>query len=55
MNTKLLKRARKLWSNPYAPTHTNRHNQLQWARSVHRLGDKWLLAKHVQRKDEGGQ
>lgn len=50
MNTKLLKMARRLWDTDYAPTEINRRNQLKWARSVHRLGDKWLLATYVQKK-----
>lgn len=50
MNVKLLKMARQLWDVDYVPTEVNRRNQLMWARSVHRLGDKWLLAKHVQKK-----
>ena len=41
MNTKLLRRVRKLYS--------NRSYQRQWARSIRRLGDNWLLAKEVQR------
>ena len=49
MKTKLLKMARRLWDVDHAPTELNRRNQLAWARSVHRLGDKWLLAKYVQR------
>jgi len=51
MPTAMLARARRLWSNPTAPAHINRHNQLAWARSVARLGDRWLLAKHVERKE----
>ena len=42
MNVKLLSMARKLWD--------NRRYQRQWARSVHQLGDKWLLAKYVEKK-----
>jgi len=49
MNTKLLKHARELWNVPYVPRETNRTNALKWARSVARLGDRWLLAKQVQR------
>ena len=29
----------------------NRHNQRQWVKSIRHLGDKWLLATPVQRKD----
>lgn len=50
MNTKLLKMARRLWDADHVPTYLNRRNQLLWARSVHRLGDKWLLAKYVEKK-----
>lgn len=50
MNVKLLKMARRLWDVDYASAEINRRNQLMWARSVHRLGDKWLLAKYVQKK-----
>ena len=49
MNTSLLRKARALWSNPEAPKELNRHNQRAWARSVSRLGDRWLLAKHIAR------
>lgn len=51
MNTRLLSRARALWANPIAPAHIQRHNARQWARSVARLGDKWLLAQPVQRRE----
>jgi hypothetical protein len=50
VNTKLLKIARRLWNADHAPTVVNRNNQLKWARAVHRLGDKWLLATYVQKK-----
>lgn len=50
MRTKLLKLARRLWDVDYAPREVNRRNQREWARSVHRLGDKWLLATYVQKK-----
>ena len=46
---KLARQAIRLYSNPYAPKRINRHNQRAWLRSVQFLGDKWLLAKKVQR------
>jgi len=52
MNTKLLGAARKLWNVDYVSNKVNRCNQLKWARAVHRLGDKWLLATYVQKKIE---
>jgi hypothetical protein len=51
MNTKMLKHVRTLFNTEGVPAHTNRHNQRQWVKSIRHLGDKWLLAKHVQRKD----
>lgn len=36
-------KARELWPNS---TYSQRH----WLRSVYRLGDKWLLAKQVERR-----
>jgi hypothetical protein len=54
MKTKLLKMTRRLWdaqTNPWTTRELNRANQLKWARAVAMLGDKWLFAKHVQRKD----
>ena len=44
MNTKLLTLARANYSSPYVDRATNRRNQLAWARSVHALGDHWMLA-----------
>lgn len=45
----LARQAIRLYSNPRAPKHINRHNQRAWIRSVQFLGDKWLLAKKVGR------
>lgn len=39
---KLRRKARELWS--------NEHYQRAWLRSVLMLGDKWLLAKKVERR-----
>lgn len=50
MNTTVLRHVRQLFNVPDVPTRTNRHNQRQWVRSVRRLGDKWLLAKPVERR-----
>lgn len=51
MNTKMLTHVRQLFNTQGVDKRINRHNQRQWVRSVRYLGDKWLLAKHVQRKD----
>lgn len=45
----LRRRARQLYNNALVPSTTNQHNQRKWVRSVLQLGDKWLLAKHVER------
>ena len=50
MNTKLLCMARKIWMRDDIPRQTARNYVRQWARSVHMLGDRWLLAQHQQRK-----
>ena len=50
MNTKLLTHVRRLFNSPDVARHVNRHNQRQWVRSIRFLGDRWLLAGHVQRK-----
>ncbi len=50
MNTQELRRkARQLYNNKLVPTEVNQHNQRKWVRSVLKLGDKWLLAKQVER------
>lgn len=51
MDTRMLKHVRELFNVECVPRHTNRHNQRQWVRSVRTLGDRWLLAQHVERKD----
>lgn len=51
MKTNVLKHVRQLFNTEGVDVRINRHNQRQWVRSVRHLGDKWLLAKPVQRKD----
>jgi len=51
MNTKYLTHARSLFATYDAPPSTIRRYQRQWVQSIRRLGDKWLLAHHVQRLD----
>jgi hypothetical protein len=50
MNTSMLKRARKHFTNDMAPRHVQRHNILSWVRSVRFLGPKWLIAAPTERK-----
>ena len=48
----LLRHARRLYSTPDVPAHTNKHNRRMWARSVALLGDRWLLAVPQGRVDQ---
>lgn len=48
-NVQLIKHALRLWNVPYVPRETNRANARKWIRSVQLLGDKWLLAKKIER------
>jgi len=50
MKIELLKTTRKLWNVDYMPRELNRANQLKWAQAVASLGDRWLLAKPVEKK-----
>jgi len=50
MNTTLLRKAREVWLRDDIPRATARNYVLQWARSVHQLGDRWLLARYIERK-----
>jgi hypothetical protein len=50
MNAKMLRHVRELWNSPLASREINRANRRKWIRSVRMLGDKWLLAKYVERK-----
>jgi hypothetical protein len=47
--TQLVKHALKLWNVPYVPKEVNRANARKWIASVERLGDRWLLAKKIER------
>lgn len=49
MNTKLLKRVRNYVSALDVPTESRRYYARQWVRSVRSLGDRWLVARPVQR------
>jgi hypothetical protein len=51
MNTKMLRHVRTLFNTEGVERHINRHNQRQWVRSIRFLGDKWLLATPVKRKE----
>ena len=49
MNTRYLKQVRRIFSQYDAPPEVIRSYQRQWVRSVRRLGDKWLVAKQIER------
>ena len=49
MNTAFLKRVRRLYGVDGVPAHIQRHNCRQWVKSIRFLGDKWLLAKQIER------
>jgi hypothetical protein len=51
MTTKLLKHTRELFKTYDVPEHVRRDYPRKWIRSIRLLGDKWLLAKHVTRKE----
>jgi hypothetical protein len=50
MNVTALRHVRQLFNVEHVPARINRHNQRQWVRSIRYLGDKWLLAKPVERR-----
>ena len=52
MNTRLLKQVRRIFASYDAPQSTIRSYQRQWVRSVRQLGDKWLVAKQIQRIEQ---
>lgn len=52
MNTRMLRRARQLFNSSWVPPEHNRSYQRQWIRQIRNLGDKWLLAKSVERRTD---
>lgn len=48
---KLIRRAIKNFPTTIAGKTTARSNQRKWLRSVELLGDKWILAKKVERRE----
>lgn len=50
MNSTMLRIARKHFCRDYIPVSTQRHNIRAWVRSLRILGDKWLLAQHINAK-----
>jgi hypothetical protein len=52
MNTRFLTHVRRIFASYDAPPETIRSYQRQWIRSVRHLGDKWLVAKQIQRVEQ---
>lgn len=46
----LLRQAVRIWRSEYATKEINRRNQVAWLRAVEKLGDKWLLARPVNKE-----
>ena len=49
MNIQVLRHVRQMFEGYYVDEQTKRSYQLKWVRSVRNLGDKYLLAKKVER------
>ena len=49
MNIKYLTKVRRIFASYDASPETIRYYQRQWVRSVRALGNKWLVARQVQR------
>lgn len=50
-NYQLAKRAVKLFTSEYVDKSINRANQRRWIAEMKAIGDKWLFAKPIQRKE----
>ena len=52
MNTSRLRQVRRAFPHqPNVPASTVRHNRRAWVRAVRGLGDKWLLAEPVAKRE----
>jgi hypothetical protein len=49
MKTHILIRVRRHFNSDLVPAHINRRNQRAWVRAVRMLGDRWLLARQMER------
>ena len=49
MNIQMLRHVRQLFQSYYVDEQTKRSYQRKWIKSVRNLGDKYLLAKKVER------
>jgi len=47
----LMRRAVALFNSEYVSRQQNKANRIAWLRSVQSLGDKWLLAKPINRSN----
>jgi hypothetical protein len=50
MNTHMFKRARRHFVHPMAPRNVQRANMRAWVAALRMLGDRWLLARPMDRR-----
>lgn len=50
MNTRMLKLVRQRFNSDLVSREVNRANQRKWARAMRHLGDRWVCAQPVQRR-----
>jgi len=48
----MLKKVRELYNVDYISYEENRANQRKWVKSIRMLGDKWLLKKQKEKRNE---
>ena len=47
----LMRQAVRLFNSEYVSREINRANRIAWLRSVNRLGDRWLLASPINKRE----
>lgn len=52
MDISMLKKVRELYNVDYISYEENRANQRKWVKSIRMLGDKWLLKKQKEKRNE---
>ncbi len=50
MNITLLRRARRHFNCEFVSRDINRANQRKWIKAIRMLGDKWLIARPMERR-----
>lgn len=54
MDEKIISRSKELFNSDLVENDINISNQVKWAKAVVSLGDKWLLAKPIEKPIQGG-